>query len=283
MNGEKATEEKNDLPDRLFIICYINWNVLFEDNMKKIYSLSLLLLVFLCGACDQPAKESKGEKKKRKLEGLVQHHYKDGSLASEINYKDKKKHGFAKGYFRDGTVQGEFNYEEGQLHGITKMYYENGNLYRETPYTHGKIDGVQKHYRNSGELLAEVPYKDGQLGLGTVEYTKEGNPKKKLPELKIEQIDHLLKDNKYIIRVSLSEKVGKTKFYFGELLDGKYMGSDKLYWIPLKSGVAELTFDLPPGAFMMETLQFVAETETSMKTPLLLSKKVNIAIENKGY
>ncbi len=250
--------------------------------MKKFSSLSLLLLLVLCWACDQPAKQPK-EKKIIKLEGLVQHRYDDGSVASEINYKDKKRHGYAKGYFRNGKLQGEFNYEEGVLHGITKMYYENGNLFRETPYTHGKIDGIQKLYRQSGELLAEVPYKNGELGLGTIEYTKEGKPKKQLPELKIEQIDKLLKNDQYIIRLSLTKKNNKARFYFGELLEGKYKGGDKLSWIPTRNGVTELVYTLSPGAFMMETIQIVAETETSMRTPILLTKKVNVAIENKGY
>ncbi|MBW3544167.1 MAG: hypothetical protein KY428_00985 [Bacteroidetes bacterium] len=163
------------------------------------------------------------------------------------------------------------------------MYYENGNLFREIPYTHGKIDGIQKNYRQSGELLAEIPYKMGELGLGTVEYTKEGKPKKQLPELQIQQIDRLLKDNQYTLRISLSKKNPKAKFYFGELAEGKYMGSEKLFWIPTRNGVTELNYTVPPGGFMMETIQIVAETETSMKTPYLLTKKVNVAIENKGY
>ncbi|WP_225000244.1 toxin-antitoxin system YwqK family antitoxin [Cesiribacter sp. SM1] len=252
--------------------------------MTRLSLLSLMLLLVLCWGCDQPAKkQATKEKKVKKLEGLVQHYYDDGSLASEINYKDKKRHGYAKGYFKNGSVQGEFNYEEGELHGITKMYYENGNIFRETPYTHGKKDGVEKLYRQSGQLLAEVPYKNDELGLGTIEYTKEGKPKKQLPQLKVEQIDKLLKNNQYIIRISLSERNGKTRFYFGELQDGKYKGGGGLNWIPDKNGVAELVYNMPPGTFMMETIQIVAETETKMKTPYLISTKVNVAIENKGY
>ncbi|AHM61238.1 hypothetical protein D770_14920 [Flammeovirgaceae bacterium 311] len=251
--------------------------------MMKFSLLPLLLLVVLCWGCDPPAKQAAKEKKVKKLEGLVQHYYNDGSLASEITYKDKKRHGYAKGYFKNGAVQGEFNYEDGELHGITKMYYENGNVFRETPYTRGKKDGVEKLYRQTGQLLAEVPYKEDKLGLGTIEYTKEGKPKKQLPQLKVEQIDNLLKNNKYIIRISLSERNGKTRFYFGELLEGKYKGDTGLNWIPDKNGVAELVYTMPPGTFMMETIQIVAETETQMKTPYLLSTKVNIAAENKGY
>ena len=249
------------------------------------FSLLLLLCIFaLSVGCEQAAKQpkEKKEKKVKKLEGLVQHYYKDGSLASEITYKDKKRHGYAKGYYPDGSLQGEFNYAEGELHGINKIYYQGAGVFRETPYTMGKMDGIQKQYRKNGSLLAEIPYKMDELGLGTKEYTPEGKVKKQLPSLKVEHIDEILKTGRYIVRISLSEKHKETTFYLGELTEGKYKG-EMLRFTPSKKGVLELIYPLPPGAFIMETVHVVAETKTKMDIPILLSTKVNIAIENKGY
>lgn len=252
--------------------------------MHRFTLLSFLLLSSLLLACEQKPKAPKESKQKqvKVLEGFVQHHYKDGSIASEINYKDKKKHGYARGYYSNGSLQGEFNYEEDLLHGIVKIYYDQGGVHKETPYTRGQIDGIQKIYRKNGSLLAEVPYKMGELGIGSKEYTPEGKLKKKLPELKVEHIDNILKKNMYVVRVSLNENSKKAKFYLGELDGGRYKG-DKLRFTPSKNGVTELIYPLAPGAFYMETVQLTAETVTQMGTPYLLTTKINVAIENKGY
>ena len=249
--------------------------------MKQLSLLSLALLLMLSVGCEQAAKKPK-EKKVKKLEGMVKHYHKDGSLASEITYKDKKRHGYAKGYYTNGALQGEFNYVDGELHGINKIYHLNGKVYRETPYVQGKIEGIQKLYRKDGTLLAEIPYKAGELGIGTKEYKTDGTLKKQLPALKVEHIDNLLKKNEYIVRVTLTETNKKAKFYLGELTEGKFKG-DKLRFTPSKNGVMELIYPLPPGAFIMETVHVVAETETKMDTPYLLATKINIAAENKGY
>jgi hypothetical protein len=246
-------------------------------------SILLVLGFALLGgySCEQAPKAPK-EKKIVKAEGLVQHRRSDGSLASEITYKDKKRNGYAKGYYEDGSLQGEFNYENDLLHGVAKIYYQNGPVYQETPHTHGKKDGIQKIYRKNGSLLAEVPYKLDELAIGTVEYTEAGKPKKQLPTLEVQQIDKLLQSNQYIVRVSLSEKNKKAMFYMGALTDGKYK-NNKLVLVPAPEGVLELKYTIPPGAFMMETIHIVVETQTKMKTPYLLQTKVNIAAENKGY
>lgn len=266
----------------VYLLFVINFDLSFTNNhMSKLSLLSLIMLVVLCLGCEQAGKRPK-EKKVKKLEGMVKHYYEDGSLASEITYKDKKRHGYAKGYYKGGALQGEFNYENGELHGINKIYHLNGRVYRESPYTNGKIDGIQKLYRKDGSLLAEVPYKEGELGVGTKEYTADGKLKKQLPELMVQHIDKLLKDDQYIVRITLTEKDKKARFYVGELTEGKYKG-DKLRFMPAKDGVLELIYPLPPGAFVMETVHVVAETKTKMDTPYLLSTKINIAAENKGY
>lgn len=254
------------------------------NNLRLRYTFTWLLLVLLLGSsCEQTASTTKNRKKeKKKLEGLVQHHRSDGSLASEIHYKDKKKHGLAKAFFKDGKLRSEIEYVAGELHGIAKMYYQDGTLYRETPYNMGLKEGVQKVYREKGKLLAEIPYKQDQLGVGTVEYTVEGKAKKQLPKIKVEQINQLLKSNEYIVRISLSEGYRNVDYYIGELTEGKYKNGDLMRMVP-KKGILELKYSVPPGAFLMETINVVAETKTQMKSPYLLQQKINIAAENTGF
>ena len=241
--------------------------------------LSLLGLLLLLTGCEQPKKE---EKKKKVLEGLVQHHRSDGSLASEVHYKNKEKHGLAKGFYRDGTIKSEIHYQDDIRQGLAKLYYENGNLYRETNFVQDKKDGIQKIYREDGRLLAEIPYKEGQLGTGTIEYTPKGKPKKQLPEIQVETINNLLRNNQYIVRISLSLGYRNVDYYLGELTEGKFKNS-KLVRMMDEQGVLEIKYTLPPGTYLMETLHLVAETKTQMRSPYLLYKKINIAAENTGF
>jgi hypothetical protein len=242
--------------------------------------LSLLGLLLLFTGCEQAKK--KEVKEKKTLEGLVQHHRSDGSLASEVQYKSKKKHGLAKGYYKDGTLKSEIHYQEDIREGTAKVYYENGKLYRETPFEQDKKNGIQKVYRENGRLLAEIPYKMDFLGTRTVEYTPEGKPKKQLPEIQVEHINNLLKNNQYIVRISLSRGYKNVDYYIGELTEGKYKNNNLMRMVGT-NGILELKYTLPAGAYMMETVHLVAETKTQMRNPYLLYKKINIAAENTGF
>lgn len=241
-------------------------------------SIFVLLLVFI--GCEQ-AKE-KEEKEKKKLEGMVEHRRSDGSLASEVQYKDKKKDGLARGYYKNGTLKSEIQYKEDLKEGVARLYYENGKPYRETPYVQDKKDGIQKVYREDGRLLAEIPYKADFLGTGTIEYTPKGKPKKELPEIQVEYINNILKNNQYIVRISLSRGYKNVAYFIGELTEGKYK-NNTLMRISDTKGVLELKYTLPPGAYLMETVHLVAETKTQMQSPYLLYKKINVAAENAGF
>lgn len=188
----------------------------------------------------------------------------------------------AKAYYPDGRLKSEIEYAENVQHGMAKMYYENGKLYRETPYKMGKKEGLRKVYRKNGKLLAEIPYMEDQLGVGTVEYTPEEKPKKLLPDIKIqvETIDQLSGENRYIVRISLTEGYKNVQYYLGELVEGKYKHKDL---IPMESegGVLEMKFEVPPGSRLIESFNIVAETKTQMQNPYLLQHRLQLAAENK--
>ena len=248
--------------------------------MYRCVILSLLGLLLVTAGCEQP--KEKEEKQKRELEGMVQHRRSDGSLASEVQYKDKKKHGLARGYYKDGTLKSEIHYQEDIKEGVAKLYYKNGKPYRETTYVHDKKDGIQKVYREDGRLLAEIPYKADFLGTGTIVYTPEGKPKKQLPEIQVEYINNILKNNQYIVRISLSRGYKNVEYFIGELTEGKYKNNTLMRMVD-KNGVLELKYTLPVGAYLMETVHLVAETKTQMQSPYLLYKKINVAAENTGF
>ena len=239
-----------------------------------------LSLLWLSTGCKQA--EKKEEKEVQTLEGLVQHHRSDGSLASEVEYKNKKKHGLAKGFYRDGTLKSEIHYQEDVKEGIARLYYENGKVYRETLYVQDKKDGIQKIFREGGQLLAEIPYKEDFLGTGTIEYTADGKPKKQLPEIQVEYINNILKNKQYIVRISLSRGYKNVDYFIGELTEGKYKNNTLMRMVDT-NGVLELKYTLPAGSYIMETVHVVAETKTQMKSPYLLYKKINVAAENAGF
>lgn len=247
-------------------------------------ALSILVLALFCFCCSTDNQKTSGGsgKEKKKLEGLVQQFRKDGTLATEITYKDKKRNGLARAYYKNGKLKSEINYKDDLQHGLVKMYYENGKLFRETIYKEGKIDGIRKTYRENGKLLAEVPYLMDEPGIGTKEYTADGKLKKKLPEMKVEFIDNLIKNNEYIVRVSLTGPHRKVDFYTGELTNGKFK-NNRLIYLASEGGVMEYKYKVPPGSFIMESLNIIAETQTAMGIPYLVQQKVNIAFENKGY
>ena len=60
--------------------------------------------------------------------GLVRKYFGNGSLKSEIPYKDGKREGIARLYYENGRVKEEGLYKEGKLVGKVKKYYENGFL-----------------------------------------------------------------------------------------------------------------------------------------------------------
>lgn len=219
------------------------------------------------------------KKKEPKRDGLVVSHRKDGKVMSEINMKDGNMHGLCKYYFPSGNIHTEYLYDNGKLHGELKQYYENGQPYKVVPYTQGKIDGIEKTYKSDGKLLAEVPYKDGQPGIGVKEYGSKGLFKNN-PTIVVEEIDHMLRNNEYILKIYLSDKSTNVEFYLGELTEGKYL-NEKLTSIITKRGVGEMKYTMPPNSFIMDKLNIVAKRTSYQGVAFVTQTKFNVSIENK--
>ena len=246
--------------------------------------LILLGLLFGMSGCNSyfnPQDKNSSEKPAVKLnesgDTVLQNYNEKGILVSEVTVKNNKMNGVAFNYYDNGVIQNEINYKDGVKHGRATWNYENGALFRETDYIDGEISGFQKKYYEDGKLMAEIPYRKGQVIPGTVEYNKEGK-KKNLPEIKVEMIDNVAFDSKYILRISLSKKQADTKFY--QVLETT-SGVDLQVPLKLQGNYAEITWTVPPGTYVMEKVRIMAEYNTILGSPVVLEKSVNVAVENR--
>jgi len=254
-------------------------------NFMKTTLLFTMIIALSFFSCDKMARnlkemanpETTQAPTPKKKDGMEKKYYPDGSLRAEIRYVDGKKHGIAKEYYRNGNLKLVVNYEKGIKEGASSFYYENGKLYRETPYRKGKIEGTRKIYSN-GKLIAEVPYKNGKPGAGLKEFFISGKPKTDHPKLVVSARDNRLQNNMYVLEVSFSNTNPKDEFYVGELLEGKFL-HNKLEAVPTEKGKGKIALEVPPGAFLMEKINFVGVHYTRTGNPFITTTKYNLVIE----
>ncbi len=215
-----------------------------------------------------------------KLNGIQKFYYPDGNLYLEVNYRDSIPHGLSKQYFKNGQVFEEAVYVNGKIHGTRKTYYENGQPSTETPYDSGRVHGVKKKFRKDGKIAFEAPYHFDKPCVGVKEYFLSGNPVNNYPSIQIKTIDRLLKDNLFILEVSLSNSSTRVDFYEGQLTDAKYIGN-QVRTVHTAEGVGRIYYSLPPGAFVMEQLNLIAKVKTDLGNYYITQRAYNLAAENR--
>jgi antitoxin component YwqK of YwqJK toxin-antitoxin module len=110
--------------------------------------------------------------------------YPNGSLLSEISYKDGKRDGICKTFWQNdilflSVIKTEGNYKNGRMIGQFKSYFQNGQIESQGTfkYTDSEVysrkDGVWKYYYNNGKIQSESIIKDGVEKLKF--YDKQGN------------------------------------------------------------------------------------------------------------
>lgn len=224
------------------------------------------------------AAKSKGVKKN----GIITSHHANGKVRAEINYKDGKKDGIAKEYYSTGSPYMEIEYKNGIKDGLAKRYYENGKLYQQTPYVNGKIQGKQLKYYEDGKPMAIIPYHQDEPCSGLVEYTLKGEVKKQYPTIVITPLNTLLKDNKYTLRLTLSDKSKNVQFYTGSLSKEGCVGYEtKKIWESETPGVTDLEYVLPRGHFIMDKINIIAKVKTVQGNYYFIQKPYNLAVENR--
>jgi hypothetical protein len=213
-------------------------------------------------------------------QGWTRNYSRKGQLISEVFYVDNVRHGPVRNYYAtSGKLNSSFQYVNGIKEGDEIWYYESGQKYRVSPFVKGKINGIQKLYYENGNVMAEIPYKDGSPGIGLKEYSKDGTLIKDYPRLLIQKEDHLRDANKVLLLIRLSDGDKEVKLYKGTLTDGKYM-HDKLLSLATQNGVAQLDFNIPPGAAVSQKITVVANYKTRRGNPLILSKTYDLQVLN---
>ena len=247
--------------------------------------LPLIVLIILPG-CEQPTAADNGpaklikDKDGRIIEGEYKKYNAKGKLAAVMHFKDKVLHGPATKYYADGkTVRSELNYEQGQLQGIQKRYYESGKLYKEEMFVNGKRHGLTKKYRESGMLMTEAMYKNGFAGTDLKEYLTNGKLKKKYPKIIVKEEDRLTLNGTYTVKVYLSDKSKKVKYYLGKLDEGKFLHDKLEQQHNVNQGILTYTFHLRPGEFLMQELDIVARVPTRLNNTFVTTRKYRLGIE----
>ncbi|MBN1414903.1 MAG: toxin-antitoxin system YwqK family antitoxin [Bacteroidales bacterium] len=212
-------------------------------------------------------------------QGITKNYNRSGQLISEVMYEKDMKHGWAKNFYPSGQVHSKMMYQEDIKNGDEIWYYESGKEYRISPYVNGKREGMQKAFYENGNLKYEVPYKNGNVGTGLKEYSMNGELITDYPVIVIKEINNLARNNKYILRISLSNQAGKVKYYKGELDEGQFLGKTLMPLITEK-GVAQYVISVTPGGTAVDKLNFIANYTTPMGNPCILQKKFNLNVRN---
>jgi hypothetical protein len=243
--------------------------------------LPIVVVVLLASSCETKKKEVKSKKPADTTDGLKKYYANDGKLKTELTIVKGKRNGVAKTYYKNGKVSLEMNYKMGKRDGTSKRYYENGTLYQETNYKEDKIDGVREKYREDGKPMSIARYENDRPCSGLQEFLLKGEKKDNFPSIVITPEDRLKPEGVYIINLSLSDKSRRVKFYIGNLSASGCL-SEKLISVmsDKNTGKGRVPYSLPPGGFMMEELNFVAEVETILGNTYVTQKKFFVSIEN---
>jgi MORN repeat variant len=242
-------------------------------------------IMILAASCDQVSKnrlKTSISDKDSVKNGVVRSLFENRKIRAEINYKNGKKQGLAREYYKEGGLALEIYYEDDIKNGTAKRYHKNGNLYQSTDYKRGKLDGKQTKFRENGSAASEAFYRQDEPCKGLIEYTLDGSQKKKYPSIIITPIDNLLRDNKYTLRVSMSDKSKAVEFYTGDLTEDGCLGeSSQKVWGKVTNGSIDIEYHLPPGGFMMERINIIAKVKTVQGNYFVTQKAYNVAAENK--
>ncbi len=215
-----------------------------------------------------------------KAHGLLKNFTPGGTLESVYSYEMGLREGPAVMYYPNGQLKAKMIYRDNKREGEARMYYRSGELFRIIPYREGKIHGIRKSYYKDGQLSSEAPYHMGYPGLGLKEYTKDGELIWHEAVLKIEHIDQLALDNRYILRLSLSPSRPSTSYYVGALERDTFLHLG-LWPVSEKNGHADYSFTIGKGGYLMETETITAVYNTELSNKRVVSRKVNLALENK--
>ncbi len=249
--------------------------------------LLFIALAWVISSCEQINRSFNGQKDKveksnnkyKTKTGQRVSRYPNGKLRSTVNYKNNIKHGEAKNYYENGKVKMAMTYKNGLKQGKAYFYYENGEIYRESNYHNGKLDGIRKIYRSGKKISAEIPYKNGNPGTGLKEYLINGELKTKYPKIIVKPVDARQTSNEYHLDIYFSKKNSKDEFYYGELLEGKFV-QDDLYSFGSTNGRARFTIPVEPGSTITKKINIVGVHRTKQGNPYVTTRSYNLSVKS---
>ena len=190
----------------------------------------------------------------------------NGTLISEITYKNDEPSGYAKmyysngqlseegiweqdywignyiAYYKNGTVNYKWHFtDEGLRSGKQQYFYENGKKMISGNWEKGKESGVISRYNEKGELIEKQTFNEGTLN---PDLTVKFSPEKKAPVELIVKKDSTVKDTIKQEAIGMFDTTGNTRVlnkkrqlwkegYFenGKLIKGKiyYYKKDTVY------------------------------------------------------
>ncbi len=191
------------------------------------------------------------------------------------------RHGENLRYFKNGTVASRMNYIQGKREGTCYMYHTNGKVWKVQEYKNGKLNGMCKRYDRSGNLSADYFYKHGLPGMGLKEYTNLGKLRDQ-PELKVEKVNEIKKANKFILKFSLAGEEAKRyeeiSYYLGELVEGSYFSKNMEPAGELNGKEGQLEINIPKGYVLDKTLNVVVVAKNTDGLTLILQKEVPVSV-----
>lgn len=218
----------------------------------------ILLLIFTFFACGQKVEKSGNTNEPFTENGVVKQYDESNRLSSEITFKNGVRHGVTKIYYSSGALSDEIMYVDDMKNGMAKKFHKNGQLYSLTPYHDDEKHGIQKKYYSNGDRWAETPYMKGQAGIGLKEYRRDGSLRTNFPVIEVQK---LVKDDRVILKLFLSNYSKNVIFYISELMGDKYI---PIAAQPLesKSGSARYEFTYPKGAPFNSTISIISKYRT---------------------
>ena len=73
-------------------------------------------------------------------------------------------------YKLDGSLDSQIDYKNGKYDGWFRLYYENGNVMFESHYKNGKLDGPDRSYKEDGTLIKDAYFENGEFVRSTTRW-----------------------------------------------------------------------------------------------------------------
>lgn len=214
-----------------------------------------------------------------KRDGTCTYYNENGSVKATVEFQNNLYHGKYISYYDNKKKHSEITYVAHKKSGPAFTYYENGKIALEENYLDGELNGFKRKYHGNGVLMMENEYKNGQPSVNLKEFDANGKQKTNYPTIQIEAIDRMKLEQKFILKVSFSDKSRSAVFYEGDLTDNKFLPA----YLPeytTTNGVALIEIPAPPGTVIMKTITIIGKKRTSDGNTFVASKKYNLAIKN---